>query len=381
MTGRFKTHVCLVSNEAAANLLPVLDPDFRPREVVLVESPQMRKQGQWLEKVMIANGLARIRHLPVKDAFDIPGIELELDKFLEGESEPAAMALNVTGGTKPLAIAAQQAFGRHRIAVFYLQRERSEVSFIGGDGTKQVLKARLKLEDYFRAHGHEVSLLDRTAPAQADLDLARELVKEIGSLGAAIPRLNWCGSRAEGRADLCSDPLEPRDRNAHFERLVALIERAGKASWKADRLCFSSEPARAFATGGWFELYVHDEFLALQRRGIGGDGARNLHIVQPNGTKNEFDLAFFARNRLHLVECKTRGFTGSEAEQEARKALYQLDSLTALGGLNTRAMFVSYRALDSATLQRAKDLRIRTVVGNDLGQLASELEKWTAQAF
>ena len=378
----FRTHVCLVSGEAAANLLPVLDPAFRPREAVLIESPQMRQHGKWLGEAMSANGIARVRHVPIKDAYDITGIERELEEFLGREPEHTAIALNVTGGTKPLAIAAQQVFSRSGIAVFYLERERSEVSFIGGGAPKRVLKARLKLEDYFLAHGHTVARLERARPPVADVELARELVKEISSLGKAIPLLNMCASSAEQKPGFCSDSLKPGQRSPHFERLVMLLETAGHVKWEGtDRLRFKDEEARAFANGGWLDFYVHDEFLALQQRNRAGDGARNVRVVQADGTRNELDLALFARNRLHVVECKTRGFTSKAASDEARKALFQLDSLSSLGGLNTRALFVSYLPLNETILQRAKGMRIRTVVGPDLGKLSSEMEKWTAQPY
>jgi len=41
---RHDVHVCLVSEQATPNFIPVLDARFRPREVILVVSPQMRER-------------------------------------------------------------------------------------------------------------------------------------------------------------------------------------------------------------------------------------------------------------------------------------------------------------------------------------------------
>jgi hypothetical protein len=88
---------------------------------------------------------------------------------------------------------------------------------------------------------------------------------------------------------------------------------------------------------------------------------------------NELDVAFLARNRLHIVECKTRSF---RERHSAAEAVYKLDALSALGGLNTRGMLVSYRPLSDGDRQRAADLRIRTVVGSAVANLRDELLRW-----
>lgn len=92
---------------------------------------------------------------------------------------------------------------------------------------------------------------------------------------------------------------------------------------------------------------------------------------------NELDVAFLARNRLHIVECKTRSF---RARDSAAEAVYKLDALTALGGLNTRPLLLSYRPLVDGDRQRARDLNIRTVVGSALAGLEAELLRWIGGA-
>lgn len=49
---RHDVHVCLVSEEATPNFIPVLDTRFRPREVILVVSPQMRERARWLKEAL-----------------------------------------------------------------------------------------------------------------------------------------------------------------------------------------------------------------------------------------------------------------------------------------------------------------------------------------
>ena len=43
-------HLCLVSAQATPNLTPALDPAIRPRRVILLVSPDMRRRADWLER-------------------------------------------------------------------------------------------------------------------------------------------------------------------------------------------------------------------------------------------------------------------------------------------------------------------------------------------
>jgi len=86
-----------------------------------------------------------------------------------------------------------------------------------------------------------------------------------------------------------------------------------------------------------------------------------------------------ARNRLHLIECKTKRMAGKGTTEVATDTVYKLDSISDLGGLGTRSMLVSYRQLKEADRQRAKDLRIKVVQGTQIQQLKSQLREWINQ--
>jgi hypothetical protein len=80
-------------------------------------------------------------------------------------------------------------------------------------------------------------------------------------------------------------------------------------------------------------------------------------------------VAFLRNNRLHIIECKTANFTGGGGK-DATGALYKLGSLRDLmGGLQARAMLVSYRDFPDFDLNRAKDLGVHVCAGKKLLQL------------
>ena len=102
-----------------------------------------------------------------------------------------------------------------------------------------------------------------------------------------------------------------------------------------------------------------------------------MRVESAGHARNEIDVAALVHNRLYLIECKTRSMQGdSDAAGPGAETLYKLDSLTALGGLNTRGMVVSYQPLKQWDRQRADDLRIKVVEGGQLRNLDGHLANW-----
>ena len=101
-------HVCLVYNTATANVTPALDPNFRPKEVVLVHSPDKVYHTNCLESVLKPTGV-KVSRWPIQDARDVEHIrDRVLELMIAREQED--MALNASGGTRPMSIVAYEIF-------------------------------------------------------------------------------------------------------------------------------------------------------------------------------------------------------------------------------------------------------------------------------
>jgi hypothetical protein len=378
---RHDEHLCLVSAQATPNLTPLLDPTFAPRRVTLLVSPAMRAQADWLTDVIRPRGIA-VERLDAPDPWDLGRITDTVVQWLDARGDTADVALNVTGGTKPMAIAAQQAFAMAEKPVFYVHHERDEVLWLTPRRPSHRLGNRLKLDDYLKSHGWAID--DRPPwprPTLAQQALTRDLVLNVGTLADAIGRLNGYASKCAERKVLAIR-VERRDLgDAGFVALVRKFEDAGIVSRHDDLLEFAGEPDRFYCNGGWLEQHVAAVIdaaggeLGLQDRAAGLKVRSLDNTLRGDAGRNELDLAFIARNRLYLIECKTRGF---RLEGSAAEAVYKLDALTALGGLNTRGLLVSYRDLRSGDAQRARDLRIGTVIGPAVRDLRSQLLRWVS---
>ena len=102
---KYQTHICLVSTQPTPNLVPAIDPDVRPREMVLVVSDAMRKAADHLQLVLERHKVV-CEQWPISDPFDIDHVRMRLEKLLQRRAGEE-LALNVTGGTKVMALAAQ----------------------------------------------------------------------------------------------------------------------------------------------------------------------------------------------------------------------------------------------------------------------------------
>ncbi|MDQ6951772.1 MAG: hypothetical protein Q9M26_08915 [Mariprofundales bacterium] len=47
-----RTHLCLVSGQPNSNLTPLLDRAFKPQQVILLVSPDMRQRAAWLQQTI-----------------------------------------------------------------------------------------------------------------------------------------------------------------------------------------------------------------------------------------------------------------------------------------------------------------------------------------
>jgi hypothetical protein len=381
---RIDTHVILVSGQPTPNITPALDPELKPGEIVMLVSPDMQQRADWLAGVLQPAGI-RIQRLGLADAYDVEAIrERVLELVVEREHE--AIALNATGGTKPMAIAAYEVFRTFHKPIFYVHPEQDRLIWMYPHGLPaRDLADRIKLRPFLKAHGADVAERPaRFGMPEALKRLAESLVRHVERYQSALSTLNWAAMKAEAGKSLVSQDLSDPLRRDDFRQLLDWFEAEGLLAVRDGRLRFADESARFFANGGWLEQYVHATVLALKRETPAiQDIGRGLEVTRQAGqgkVRNELDVAFLAENRLHVIECKTRKFSDeTENGGAGAEAVYKLDALAnLLGGLQARAMLVSYQPLSPHILNRARDYRITTCAGGELQNLRERLRKWLA---
>ncbi len=379
------SHLYLVSAQATPNLTPALDPVTRPARVILLVSPDMRQRADWLEQVLTPRGIT-IERWPIDDAWDLEQVQIQVLELLEREQDALGrndIALNATGGTKPMSIAAYEAFRAYDLPIFYVHPEKDRLIWLQPSGKPAVdLADRIRLQPFLMAHGARVESLSTDAIPPALRELTDWLVDNAAQYAKPLATLNWLAHMAE--SSLSSPRLESwqlRDRG--LRKLIDRFASARLLKRRGQQLQFPHQEARFYINGGWLEEHVYGVLFHLRAELPKiQDVARSLDLVRQTNrgeVPNEIDVACLADNRLYLIECKTRQWKGKEAGMAGAQALYRLDTLSdLLGGLQARTMLVSYRDLPPYDRQRAADLRIAVCAGRDLRNLRACLAAWIA---
>ena len=375
----FDIHICLISGQPTPNLVPALSPDMCPKKVIMLVTREMTEQAGYLKNVLRKYGVLTDEEM-IENAYDIGAIQKQIEELigkLQQEKDAPSIVLNLTGGTKPMAIAAQTACFYNDIPYFYIRPDTNEVQlYTPADNDMQTsqISSKLKLADYLGVHGFSLKpkessniFNDKTRQVLQDLITFQSVFSD------AVGKLN---SLAEKAKETLSTPITEQDRTPNLDKLLDNFQAAGILSVSGDTLRFPNKEARSFVNGGWLEDYVFDIVCDLPLQ----DCQKNCEVFRQSqfASKNEIDVAFMAKDRLYLIECKTRNFTRDE--EIGQNTLYKLNSLLPdLGGLKTRGMLVSYRKLDDATRKRAKDNNIEVIEANDLKGLKKLISKWISQ--
>lgn len=376
---RHHTHLLLISAQAVPNLTPVLDRAFAPAGVILAVSPDMAERADWIEQVLRPRGVA-VERCAIDDAWDI---ERTRDQLLDlmAEREGQDIALNATGGTKPMSIAAYEIFRQFDQPIFYVHPEQDRIIWLHpAHRPSHPLEDRIRLDAFLQAHGARVVASAEKQGIPSHLrELTAELIAGVDRLQRPLATLNWLANRAERRLQ-----VELESHHQHPD-LLDLIDRFGELDLlqlRGDKLRFADEAARFYVNGGWFEEHVYSELFNL-RGEIKGfqDLGRGIEVARqsPRGEiPNELDVAFLADNRLYLIECKTRNWRSDFAANAGADALYRLDALgDLLGGLQARSMLISYYNLIPADRQRAHNMGVHSCAGREIRQLRRALLDWT----
>lgn len=368
---------CLVSQQATPNVLPYLDPDFRPDMIVLVTSPEMKQQAEALRGVL-EDQLA-VAMLEIPNAYDYDGMVEQLHDDIQRRLPAGQEAwLNITGGTKPMALAAYQAFTRATAGrIYYLNVRDNTVEWFDQHPSRepQRLKAALDLELLLRAHGYT------SKPPKQTSDVHRAVADSIGTRCASLVRAIGAANavvRAEKRWRHKTElPLEQKEWEEASPFLQHFID-ADLARWDGSTLTLTGDRATqtltrdALIKSSWLETYVEGVVRAIV-------GAKNmtagLKVIDRRGVENELDVVALVDDRLNLIECKT----GVPGEKGANDAMYKLASLQdRLGGIRTRSavVLVSVRDWTEASTNRASGLGITLIHGAAVENLSTTLREW-----
>jgi hypothetical protein len=336
----------------------------------------MKHKATWLQRVIRSRCQGTtVEILDLQDAYDYDALTGCFIDFLDKQGRQQ-VALNVTGGTKVMAVAAQEVFRADERPLFYVNVDTDEVIHVGRKGRSAPLRSTMRVRDLLECHGYVVEQAQHPALTAHRRDLCARLIDHVKTDGIGLGELNRLAASEAARAG-DSVRLSERGRDSlSLARVIDLFADARVLSRQRDAIKFADEAARQFANGGWLETHVHQVMQNL--RGANPaitDVAVNVRFTHPDGrTRNELDVASLIGNRLHIFECKTANLAqeGAGGDDKATEAIYKMEAMLKIGGLRTRGMIVDYRGAlskNTANRDRAKSAGIAVAAAEQLRDL------------
>jgi len=390
-----RVHICLLSEQPTPNIGPLMDRRYRPDNAVFVVTPQQKERLDFLLPILQKYGVTA-ESLPIEDAFDSDTILKTLENKIDQlKKEDKDIWVNVTGGTKPMAIAAHLAAFNKDVPAFYVDGNKLIWLLLNGESpdgeTTQVMKEKLKINDFLQAHGVKELSRRTQQPKQELMEIAKHLISTPSAYLKGMRTWNYVASKAE--KSLTYTLSDQDKKNEGLQAVIDIFKSSTDLLATQEKITFPDETFRFFCAGGWLEDYITKTINSIAEETGIQDHATSLKVeylserkinrnyMNDSDNDNEIDVAILHKNVLHIIECKAKRLDGNSGD--IQDDLYKLATLRKyLGGIRTKAMLISYQPLPEADKtramikRRADILDIEFVAGDDLRGIEKKIKKW-----
>jgi len=307
-----KIMIALVSDQRMQNVIPVLHAGASYEELVLVLSkdrvtgeplPRYCKSANDL-KVVLQNCL-RVRICEEwVDPYNVEAVTAVVKSLVENSGRENVV-VNISGGTKPMAIGALRAAQAAEAVCLYTNTEDNEILWLFPDGSTRaepIQVVGLDVSLYIQAYGEKVDI----SRVVTDLDVDHKIWAEIIGNNhnviyqqIIVPVMSAIKEAYKKRLDfpvICK--VKPTRRQ---QRIIEQLAQGGLWQWNesSGQIGITGRPAASFLCGIWVEIYVA---MQMQYSGLFEDVQFNVEL---DGVEGEIDIAAVSNGKLVLIECKS----------------------------------------------------------------------------
>lgn len=330
---------CLVSRQAMANVLPVLM--YKPKNVVLFTTPEEKKSADNLAKLFKSKNFNVLRkdnlnaydYVTFKDV-----VKNELMKFQED------VCLNVTGGTKLMALAAYEAFAEKDKTIIYCNTENNEIIYLFPVLKTEQLKLNLTISDYLSAYGYKIIDYKKSF-SEEDYFKLFDFVEKNNLMNSLVNLYQ------KVRKELAkNDPkfsVQSGDKKIYFQKN---FDNFSLRYGTQQEYSFKVQ-SNDFKSGDWLEYYICYKLKNTANL----NPLAGVKIINPQGVENEIDIVVLKDFRLFIYSCKT-------GKKDNQFDLYQLETLRNItSGTFGKGIFVTTNQHNQKFLDRANELSVNVI--------------------
>ena len=308
-----KVMIALVSDQRMQNVIPILQDGATYNELILMLSKE-RGTGRPLQKYKeAADDLTAVLKPRLKvnvsadyvDPYNIEAVAATVRSLIAKHGGGEGVVVNISGGTKPMAIGALRAAHHAGVACLYTNTEDSEILWLFPDGSTKSERMRvlgLDVPLYIRAYGEEVIRSKKVADLNAAQKACTQIIGEQHKViyqKVIVPVTSAIKTAQRNRSGF---PITCKVTPTHRQRaVIEQLAEKGLWEWHQDsgKIVVSNSSAAALLNGGWVEAYVA---MQMEQSGLFDDVRLNLEL---RGVEGEIDVAAVGNGKLALVECKS----------------------------------------------------------------------------
>lgn len=333
-----KVMICLTSAQTMANIIPI--KHFNPDTVAIIKTPEYENAAVNLAKFCKKKSIYFYEADPV-GAYDIEQLKSAVKGILERYAN-AEIILNITGGTKLMAIAAFQSVFAS-VDVVYCNTDGGKIIYLSPEYKEVEIKADLSISDYLESFGYKI--------------LSTESIERIENFSSFY---DWILAGNYGVFIKGVEFFRKKISDSHPKwsvsngglRLTKEFDKYYLENLEFGKIRFEN---LNFITGGWFEDYCY----RVVKDAVSSEILIGVKISSKQDVHNEIDIMFIKDYKLYLVSCKAGKFD--------KKDIYEIQTMKDLaGGTFGKAYFLYADKIAPAVAQRAKELRITISRGDNI---------------
>lgn len=377
-------HVGIIDQDPIRLITPLLDNRALSKHIIFIGVPDQEPQYLRLESVLKKRHI-QSEFFTIPDVVDTAALKQSIQQLAQQlHQRGEEIRLNASCGQRHRLLSVYEVFRTYEWPIFVIEPNSDHLCWLYPDGREEIqVEDRIKIADYLTIFGARSEFND---PELSDSlrkqlhQLGQRWANQALELGPGLATLNYLATTCRKEQQLDVALSEKQQGYRELNMLITDLVDAHMATYHNGVLTFVSEEARRFANGEWLETLVYSTVLKIQQHTPTiQDLSMNVQVYREIGereVRNELDVATVVNNKLHIIECKTKGM-----RDDGDDTLYKLDTLRdLLGGLQARAMLVSFRPLRYNDITRAEDLGLALIGPEELKDLENHLKQWFIQA-
>ncbi|MDA0126711.1 DUF1887 family protein [Vibrio sp. MarTm2] len=377
-------HVGIIDQDPIRLVTPLLDNRTISNHIVFIGVKAQEEMYLRLHNVLAKRDIT-------SEFFEIPNVAnpsqikqaiTVLAEDLKARSQE--VKLNASCGLRHRLLSVYEIFRTYHWPIFVVEPNSDRLCWLYPDGKEDTqVQDRITIDDYLTIFGARGEFSEHQLPPQLDqklYELGERWASNALELGPGLATLNYLATTCRKEQQLDVALSEKQQGYRELNMLLTDLVEADIATYENGVLTFANEDARRFSNGEWLETLVHSTVRQIQQdMPTIQDHSLNVQVYRQLGereVRNELDIASVVNNKLHIIECKTKGM-----RDDGDDTLYKLESLRdLLGGLQARAMLVSFRPLRHNDITRAEDLGLALIGPDELKDLKAHLTQWFREA-